>query len=337
MTAFSAKDVVRQSLPRSVVFIVYPDIVLLDLAGPLEVFSWARHGGTGALAYETAIVSLDGGRIPTDTIVSVESEKMEDWAHRQIDTLVIVGGDGAYETMNNTRMVKSVSALAERSQRVCSVCSGALILASAGLLDGRRATTHWEDCAQLTESFPNVRVEADPIYVKDGHVWTSAGVTAGTDMALAIVAEDLGQDAALERAQKLVTYMVRPGGQSQFSPALERQKRDRSAKFADLHQWIGDNLKTDLRVEQLAEKANMSVRSFHRQYAVTMGLTPARAVEKIRMEVAREFLETTSVSMKSVADTCGFGDEERMRRAFLRLIGVSPSEYRKRFQIGDGH
>ena len=336
MTSFPAKDSDDHRRPLQVVFVVYPDMVLLDLAGPLEVFSWAKHQGTGGLAYETAITSLGGGRVPTDTIVSIEAEPIECWVERSVHTLVVVGGDGAYEAMLDKPLIESVVALAARSERVCSVCSGALVLAAAGLLDGRRATTHWEDCRQLAEGFPKVQVEPDPIYVQDGHVWTSAGVTAGTDMALAIVAEDLGQEAALERAQKLVTYMVRPGGQSQFSPALERQKLDRSGKFDRLHRWMADNLKTDLRVEQLAERENMSPRNFHRQYASTMGITPAKAVETMRMEAARELLETTGTSVKSIADQCGFGDEERMRRAFLRLTGITPSDYRQRFRMHQG-
>ncbi len=333
MTSFSAKDGDIPEQPRQVVFVVYPDIVLLDLAGPLQVLASARQPGTGKPGYETAIISREGGRIPTDTVVSIETEPMDNWVQGQIHTLIVVGGDGANAAMQDAQFIQRVAELSARSQRVCSVCSGALILAATGILDGRRATTHWEDCSHLARDFPNVQVEVDPIYVKDGHIWTSAGITAGTDMALAIVAEDLGQDAALERAQMLVTYMVRPGGQSQFSPVLERQKLERSVRFKNLHQWIASNLKNDLRVEQLAEQANMSARNFHRLYSSTTGVTPAKAVETMRMEAARELLETTSLGVKSVADTCGFGDEERMRRAFLRLVGVSPSEYRQRFRM----
>ncbi len=333
MTSFSAKDNDCQKTPFPVVFVIYPDIVLLDLAGPLEVFTHARQPGAERPAYETAIASLKGGSIATDTVVSIETEPLENWVGREIHTLVIVGGDGAEAAMHDAQLIGRVAELSKRSQRVCSVCSGALVLAAAGLLDGRRATTHWEDCAHLARAFPRVRVEVDPIYIKDDHVWTSAGITAGTDMALAIVAEDLGQDAALNRAQALVTYMVRPGGQSQFSPALERQKLERSPKFRKLHQWIAENLERDLRVEQLAERENMSPRNFHRLYASTTGVTPANAVETIRMEAARELLETSSMGVKAVAGTCGFGDEERMRRAFLRMVGVSPSEYRQRFRM----
>lgn len=333
MTSFPAKNYETSCRPLQVVFVIYPDIVLLDLAGPLQVFAGARRHRTDMLAYETAVTSLEGGSVPTDTVISIETEPLENWVQRKIHTLVIVGGNGANISMHDRQFLQRVADLSDRSERVCSVCSGALILAAAGLLDGRRATTHWEDCSHLARDFPRVHVEMDPIYIKDGPVWTSAGITAGTDMALAIVAEDLGQDAALELAQSLVTYMVRPGGQSQFSPALKRQKLDRSARFESLHQWMADNLRNDLRVEHLAERENMSVRTFHRLYSSTMGTTPAKAVETIRIEVAREMLETTGTGIKSVASRCGFGDEERMRRAFVRLLGVSPSEYRQRFRI----
>ena len=333
MTTFSAKTNDELRLPLQVVFVIYPDISLLDLAGPLQVFAWARLQGSGELAYETAITSHEGGSIPTDSVISVDTDPMESWMRRKIDTLVVVGGDGVYLAMQNIEFIDKVAKLAERSRRVCSVCSGALALAATGILDGRRAVTHWDDSEALMNTFKGVQVEVDPIYIKDENIWTSAGVTAGIDMALAIVAEDFGQGAALERAQSLVTYMVRPGGQSQFSPALERQKLDQSGKFEHLHQWIAENLKKDLRVEQLAERENMSVRNFHRLYLSTMGMTPAKAVEAIRMESARDLLETTSDSVKAVADRCGFGDEERMRRAFARLLDVSPSEYRRRFRI----
>ncbi|MEM9356700.1 MAG: helix-turn-helix domain-containing protein [Pseudomonadota bacterium] len=337
MTSVSARTLDSSLEPLQVVFVIYPDIVLLDLAGPLSVFSWARHRDSETLAYQVAITSLGGGRIATDAAVSIDAEPIETWVNQPIHTLIVVGGDGAYEAMYDGRLIDHVKALAANSQRVCSVCSGALILAAAGLLDGHRSTTHWEDCDLLADLFPNVHVEPDPIYIKSGIFWTSAGVTAGTDMALAIVAEDLGSEAALERAQKLVTYMVRPGGQSQFSPALERQKLDKTSRFAKLHQWISENIQNDLSVEVLADQENMSTRNFYRHYALTMKTTPAKAVERIRTEAARELLETTEVAIKAVATRCGFGDEERMRRSFLRLIGVPPLEYRQRFRIGQNN
>jgi len=333
MTSFTAKSGDNESTTKRVVFVVYPNIVLLDLAGPLQVFAGARHSVGGDLAYQTAITSIDGGQVSTDTIIFVDTEPMSRWMCQPIHTLVVVGGNGAFDAIRDDSLVNSVAKLAARSERVCSVCSGALVLAATGILNGRRAVTHWEDCQQLAEKFPEVKVEVDPIFVKDGHVWTSAGITAGIDMALAIIADDLGRVAALDIARSLVAYMVRPGGQSQFSPALDRQKLDSSGRFRKLHEWVAGNLDLDLRVEQLAERANMSQRNFSRLYASTMGTTPAKAVETMRLEAAREMLETTNFGVKTIANHCGFGDDERMRRAFVRMLNVTPSEYRGRFQI----
>ncbi|MEM6680319.1 MAG: helix-turn-helix domain-containing protein [Pseudomonadota bacterium] len=318
--------------PHRLVFVIYPEIALLDLAGPLQVFAWARRPD-GTLGYEVAIVSDDGSRVPSDTLIAIDTDPIDDWLDRPIDTLVVIGGDGVYAAAKNAAFVARVARLAGQSRRICSVCSAAYMLAAAGLLEGRRAVTHWQDTEILMRDFPGVLVETDPIFIKDGPIWTSAGVTSGTDMALAIVAEDLGHGAALDRAQALVTYMVRPGGQSQFSPALERQRRDRTGRFERLHRWIAENLSADLRVDQLAAQENMSLRSFHRLYLSTMGETPARAVEKIRTHAAQEMLETTSVSIKAIALRCGYGSEAQMRRAFNRVLGISPSDYRERFQL----
>ncbi|MEM8648220.1 MAG: GlxA family transcriptional regulator [Pseudomonadota bacterium] len=334
MTSFPANKTDRAPEPLRVVFVVYPEIALLDLAGPLQVLAWAERPESGALGYEIVIASRYGGRVETDTLLAVDCVALAEVGAGPIDTLIIVGGDGAYVCMKDTQFVEGIAAAAARSRRVCSICSGALVLAATGLLNGRRAVTHWEDSSALIDAFPEVHVEMDPIYIKDGNIWTSAGVTAGTDMALAMVAEDLGQEAALKRARSLVTYMVRPGGQSQFSPALERQKQSGSGRFDRLHQWIAENLERDLRVERLAERENMSVRSFHRLYTAAVGTTPAKAVEALRVEAARELLETSGQGVKVVAARCGFQDEERMRRAFLRQVGVSPSDYRQRFRMG---
>ncbi|MEL6236091.1 MAG: helix-turn-helix domain-containing protein [Pseudomonadota bacterium] len=312
---------------------IYPQIALLDLAGPLQVFAWARRNGVGALCYDVAILSKSGGRVPTDTLVSVDCAPIGAALGARVDTLVIVGGDGVYSASEDRDFVAQIGKIAAAATRVCAICSGAILLAATGLLDGRRAVTHWQDADALMQRFPKVRLERDPIFVTDGHVWTSAGVTAGTDMALAIVAEDFGQEAALERARALVTYMVRPGGQSQFSPVLDRQNADRSGRFDRLHAWIGENLARDLRVDELAARENMSLRSFHRLYQTIMGVTPARAVETMRVERAREMLETTDLGVKTIAARCGFAGEPRMRRAFLRLLGLSPTAYRARFQI----
>lgn len=316
------------------VFVVYPDIVLLDLVGPMQVFSHALDGETGANGYECAVVSFEGGTVRTNTVVPIPSEPMSRYLDRPIHTLVVVGGDGANAAMRDGALLERVTALSSAAKRVCSVCSGALVLAATGLLDGRRAVTHWEDCKTLDEEFPDVRVEVDPIYIKDGHVWTSAGITAGIDMALAIVTEDLGRAAALEIARSMVTHMVRSGGQSQFSPVLGRQVLDAAGRFAGLHAWIAKNLQRDLRVEVLAGRMNMSARNFSRLYSRQMGLTPAKAVEVMRTQAARDLLEASDLGVKQVAAHCGFNDEERMRRAFMRLLSVSPSDYRQGFRAG---
>ena len=311
---------------------VYPDIVLLDLVGPLQVFTHAVSERTGRAGYVTAVTSLDGDNVPTNTILPIPAQPIADFFDRPIHTLVIVGGDGAYAAKDNCDLLQAIIKLGRKAKRVCSVCSGAIVLAATGFLDGRRAVTHWEDCEKLATLFPGVRVEKDPLYIKDGNVWTSAGITAGMDMALAIVAEDLGRAAALAMARSLVTPVIRSGGQSQFSPVLGQQFTDTSGRFDALHSWIAHNLQLDLRVEALAAKANLSPRHFSRLYRSQMKTTPAKAVEAIRIEVARELLETTALGVKQIAARCGFSDDERLRRAFLRVLKTSPSAYRLQFQ-----
>lgn len=312
-------------------FVVYPDIVLLDLVGPLQVFSHAPNPLTGRNGYDCAVVSIDGSLIETNTVLPIPTDPMSQVAGREIHTLVIVGGDGAIPAMHDTALVAAIRALADRAQRVCSVCSGALVLAATGLLDGRRAVTHWDDCKMLADAFPRVQVELDPIYVKDGHVWTSAGITAGIDMALAIVSEDFGRRSAMTVARSMVAQMVRAGGQSQFSPALGRQARDGLGRFETLHAWIAEHLDTRLTVETLAAQAGMSTRNFARAYTRAIGTTPAKAVEAMRIERAQDLLETSPKSLKQIATLCGFRDEDRMRRAFVRTLNVSPSDYRSNF------
>ena len=321
----------------NVLFIVYPNIVLLDLVGPLQVFTRARKNTLSDPAYQTYIVSLDGGNIKTNTILKIDTDPLENWLvkhqNTSIHTLLVIGGDGATDASLDRSFVDQVRQLADQSMRVCSVCSGALILAASGLLDGRRAVTHWEDCDQLAAQYPAVKVEIDPIYIKDGNIWTSAGITAGIDMALAIIEEDLGKPAAIEMARSLVTPMVRSGGQSQFSPELDRQARDTGGRFSLLHDWIRGNIQQKISVEDMAKECGMSSRNFSRRYTETMGTSPAKAIEAIRVDVARELLTTTEKSMKMVAAICGFQDDERMRRAFLRHIKTSPSQYKAQFQL----
>lgn len=330
MTAFYAR-----SDQLNVLFVVYPGIVLLDLVGPLQVFTHARRTPSSACAYKTHVASSEGGPVATNTILPIDSEPLSNWtgAHQPpIHTLVIVGGDGAIPTAKNKALVDQVRSLAERSTRVCSVCSGALILAAAGVLDGRRAVTHWEDCDALATQHPAVTVEVDPIYIKDGNVWTSAGITAGIDMSLAIIEEDLGKAAAIAMARSLVAPMVRSGGQSQFSANLDRQARDGEGRFADLHDWIAGRLQHRISVEDMAQVCGMSPRNFSRRYTEVMGAPPARSVEAIRVDTARDLLAATGKSLKEIAAISGFQDVERMRRAFLRTVGTSPADYRRQFR-----
>lgn len=332
MTAKTAKPAPTRTDPKLVVFVVYPGIVLLDLAGPLQVFSQALDPVTQDTGYECIVVSVDGGLVGTTTVVSVPSAPLSSLAARDLHTVIVVGGDGAARAMRDTGLVAAIRALAGRAQRVASVCSGALVLAATGLLDGRRAVTHWDDCQRLAHAFPKVRVELDPIFIKDGRIWTSAGITAGIDMALAIVSEDLGRAAALRVARAMVAQMVRSGGQSQYSPALGRQQSDGLGRFDALHAWIADNLTSDLTVDRLAAQAGMSPRNFARVYAAEIGTTPAKTVEAMRTERAQNLLETSASSLKQIARLCGFHDEDRMRRAFLRRLNVTPSTYRQTFR-----
>jgi transcriptional regulator GlxA family with amidase domain len=245
-----------------------------------------------------------------------------------LDTLIVAGGFGVYPACENETVTGWIKARSKAARRIASVCSGAFLLAAAGLLDGRRAVTHWRQCAEFARRFPAVRLEPDPIFVRDGNIWTSAGVTAGIDLSLALVEEDLGRAAALAVARQLVVFLKRPGGQAQFSTTLALQHGD--ARFERLHAWIADNLGGDLSIASLADTAGMSERSFVRHYRQATGRTPARAVEQVRVEAARHMLERGR-PVKRVAAHCGFGSEETMRRSFLRLLGATPQAYRERF------
>jgi transcriptional regulator GlxA family with amidase domain len=244
------------------------------------------------------------------------------------DTLLLPGGPGVHAARMDDAYLSAVRRLAGGARRVCSVCTGAFLLASAGLLDGREAATHWRACAQLAAEFPGVRVRPDPIWVRDGAVWSSAGVTAGIDLALALIEADLGAALTLRVARRLVVPMRRTGGQSQHSDTLTLQGADR---FGPLLEWVAANLSRPLTTEALAEQAGMAPRSFHRRFMDRTGLTPAHAVERLRLDHARGLLETARLPLAVVARQAGFGSEERLRRAFLRRFGVLPRDYRMRF------
>jgi transcriptional regulator GlxA family with amidase domain len=248
-----------------------------------------------------------------------------------IDTLIVAGGTGTRRAEEDERLIAWLGEAAKRSRRVASVCTGAFLLAKAGLLDGRRATTHWASCAELAERYPAVTVEPDPIFVRDGKVATSAGVTAGMDLALALVEEDVGREVALEAARWLVLFLKRPGGQAQFSAQLAAQTADR-APLRELQAWMPDHLTEDLSVPALARRAQMSERNFARAFRRETGMTPAAYVEAARVESARIALEAGDLPVEAVARQVGFGTVETMRRAFRRRVGVSPVDYRSRFR-----
>ncbi|HTO82779.1 MAG TPA: helix-turn-helix domain-containing protein [Methylomirabilota bacterium] len=316
--------------PRAVDILAFPGVQLLDVAGPLQVFASANELATGAHGHPpyVARVVAQGGTITASAGLGLAAAPLPA-VDAPLDTLIVTGGRGVHEAAANPALVTWVRKRAGRARRVASVCTGAFLLAAAGLLDGRRAATHWTDCAELARRFPAVRVEPDPIFVRDGPVWSSAGITAGIDLALALVEEDLGRTLALAVARHLVVFLKRPGGQAQFSATLSLQGAD--DRFGALHEWMAQHLARDLSLPVLARAAGMSERSFSRHYAQATGLTPARAVERLRVEAARRFLADTRLPVKRIAARCGFGSEETMRRSFLRLLAATPQDYRARF------
>jgi transcriptional regulator GlxA family with amidase domain len=317
---------------RDVVIVVYPGVTLLDATGPAQVFAEAAHVVPAANPpYRVVLASRSGGPVATDTGIALGTISLADAASRPIDTLLVAGGMGVFAAAADTRLVAWIRRQAPRARRAGSTCMGAFLTAAAGLLRGRRAVTHWRWCETLQERHPEATIERDPIFVRDGPVWSSAGVSAGIDLALAMVEEDHGHDAALSVARRLVVYLKRPGGQAQFSVLLAAQSADRDGVFDPLHAWMSDNLAADLRVDRLAERVGMSPRNFARRYAARMGATPAHAVEMLGVEAARRLLEDAGIPVKTVAARCGFGDYERLRRSFLRTIGVAPTAYRDRF------
>jgi transcriptional regulator GlxA family with amidase domain len=313
---------------RRVVLVAFEGLQALDLTGPAEVFSMAARLTEGAYSIEVA--AAQRGEITTSSGLHVRPDRSLAGCRGPIDTLIVVGGQGVPDALREGTIVRWLQRAAGRARRVASVCNGAFVLAAAGLLDGRRATTHWAACETLQHRHPEVDVEPDAIFVKDGSFYTSAGVTAGMDLSLALVEEDLGRRAALEVARWLVLFLKRPGGQSQFSAQLSALIAEREP-LRDLQEWISGNLDGDLSVPALAERACMSPRNFARAFRRELGMTPAAYVEAARVEAARVALDGTREPIESIARRCGFGTVETMRRAFHRRLGVGPSSYRERF------
>jgi transcriptional regulator GlxA family with amidase domain len=305
-----------------VVIVLFDGVQSLDVTGPAEVFA--------AAGWRVETVSTDGAAVRSSSGLTFVPDGPLASVRGRIDVLLVAGGEGTPGAMFDRRLTSWLRRAAARSGRVTSVCSGAFVLAEAGLLDGRRATTHWSVCDQLAARYPTVEVDPDPIYVRDGDVWTSAGVTAGMDLALAIVEEELGREIALQIARRLVLFLRRPGNQSQFSAQLAVQTADRDT-LREIQRHVAERPGDDLSVEALAARAAMSPRHFARCFRDETGTTPARFVEAARIEAARRRLEESSDSIEVIARDCGFGTAETMRRAFVRTLHVAPTEYRRRF------
>ena len=317
--------------PRRVEVLAFPDVQLLDVAGPVQVFAAANDQADKPHApspYRIRVIAPEGAEVRATSGLALLAEPLPDPAE-PLDTLIVAGGQGAIRGAEDARLVEWLKLRAGAARRTASVCTGAFLLAATGLLDRRRAATHWDYCDLLRRLHPDVTVEPDPIFVHDGPVWTSAGVTAGIDLSLALVEEDLGRAIALAVARYLVVFLKRPGGQAQFSAALSLQSAD--DHFADLNGWLMEHLAEALPLSRLAAQAAMSERTFLRRYREATGLTPARAVERLRVEAARRLLSESRLPVKRISQRCGFGSEETMRRSFLRLLAATPQDYRARF------
>jgi transcriptional regulator GlxA family with amidase domain len=310
-------------MPHRLCCVIFPRFQLLDLAGPLAAFETACGLVPGA--YTLRVSAPEPGPVVSSVGVALDAQRLP--RPSQVDTLLVVGGDGSDEARHDPRLIGLLRRCAPRLARTASVCSGALVLAEAGLLDGKRAATHWCRVAQLKREYPRVQVEPDRIWVRDGRVWTSAGISAGIDLALALITEDLGAAVARDVARQLVVYAQRPGGQTQHSRLLELGTAE--GRFGELHGWIRERLDGELGVATLAARMKMSPRTFARAYVTETSVTPAKAVERLRVEAARALIEAGCSSLDSVAERTGFGDIERMRRAFRRLYGTPPSALRR--------
>lgn len=317
---------------RKIVAVAFPDFQMLDVTGPLEVFSQATRllearGARGG--YALGVHAARGGSLRSSSGLALAARPLAE-APARPDTLLITGGRGVREAVQDRALVAWIRRRAAAASRVASVCTGAFLLGAAGLLRGRRVTTHWEATELLARACPDATVEPDRIWVKDGRVYTSAGVTAGIDLALALVAEDHGRALALEVARQLVVFLKRPGGQSQFSSALAVQVADREP-IAELLAFVEEHLAADLTVPVLARRAAMSPRNFARRFSEQLGTTPARFVLGVRLAAARRRLEESTQGLERIAEQTGLGSADSLRRAFVGALGITPSEYRARF------
>jgi transcriptional regulator GlxA family with amidase domain len=330
---------------RLVVFTAYEGMRLLDLTGPLDAFALTNdlHGADGPRPYVLRVVSVHGGPVRTSSGLALVTEPLAALEDASIDTLIVAGGAAALRA-NSTplavedwlgtqrELVAWISRHGGRVRRLCSVCTGSFLLAAGGLLSEREVATHWAATQLLGNCFPHLRVQPDRIFVRDGAVWTSGGVTSGIDLALALIEDDLGGELARQIARVMVMFVARQGGQSQYSVPFAAQLSDRS-DFAALHAFMSTHLADDLRIDVLAAHAGMSRRTFMRTYVAATGRTPAKTIEAMRIDAARVALEATRKTLKEVARETGFGTEDRMRSVFQRSLGVSPADYRLRFSL----
>jgi transcriptional regulator GlxA family with amidase domain len=345
----------EQANTREVVILLFDGVQSLDVTGPLEVFSAAgrvlasreprtaghAESGHASAGYKITTLSSDGAPLRTSSGLEIVPDGSFTDVPAQLDTLLVPGGPGTRAIGTDERLLAWVRETSASARRTASVCTGAFVLAAAGLLDARRATTHWSAARRLAQMYPSIDLDPDPIFIRDGELWTSAGVTAGMDLALALVEDDHDREAALTIARHLVLFLRRPGNQSQFSATLAAQEPLREP-LREVQRRVVEDVAGEHSIEAMAAHACMSTRHFARAFRAETGVTPARYVERVRLEAARRRLEDTAEPIASIATACGFGTAETMRRVFLRALEVGPAEYRRRFQSikrrhGDEH
>jgi transcriptional regulator GlxA family with amidase domain len=329
----------RATRSKRILIVGFPQVEALDVVGPAEVFATAsdflrKKSVADVPAYSIELVAPQSGHLATSCGLALFAQGSIGEVRGTLDTLIVAGGIGVQQAMHDAVLVGWVRKMSKRTRRLCSVCAGAFVLAETGLLRGCRATTHWRLCDGFAARYPDIEVERDPIFVRDGKVFTSAGVTAGIDLALALVEQDHGRDLALAVAREMVVFLKRPGGQSQFSAHLRGQVTSREP-VRELQTWVSGNLDSELSVEALARRVAMSPRNFTRVFKRETGMTPGSFVELARVEHARRLLEDSPAGVEAIAAKCGFGTGESMRRAFLRTLRVSPTSYRERFRRFD--
>lgn len=322
---------------KTIAMIGYPGAQVLDIAGPLEMFDGANtiakiDRGATTPPYRTVLLARKEGRLEMSGGLSLHAHHSFLDFEDDIDTLMVSGGDTTPQAMADEDLLTFILVNAKRARRVVSICSGAFLLAKAGLLKDRRATTHWAACRSFARMFPDTTLESDALFIRDDNVWTSAGVTAGMDLSLALIAEDFGRDLSLAVARKNVMFMMRPGGQSQFSAHLVAQSAE-TPVLTDLLTWVMENLDADLSVPNLAARVHMSERTFLRRFFEEVQTTPAKFVELARLDAARRALEVSGRPLNTIAGQFGFRSQETLRRVFQKHLGISPQDYRSRFSL----